>query len=148
MGAHLKPSRKNPVRNDKAKQPEANAKLGRKNPVQNEKAKQAEADAKPGRKSPVQTEGAKPVEVNHDWCGKRSAARLGMMFEHGEKTRIKFIQKNPKREGTESHRRYERYKKCVTLRDACMVEMTVVDFHFDRKRNYVQVIDGGKEYAV
>ena len=55
-------------------------------------------------------------------------------------TRIEYNQDNPKRAGSQSRARYERYKKAKTLDQFYTLGGTKADFKFDLQRAFVKII--------
>ena len=61
-----------------------------------------------------------------------------------ENLRIEYEQDNPKKFGTMSWERYERYKKANTVAEMIDLGGKVADVAFDYSRGYIYVPDGGQ----
>ena len=60
---------------------------------------------------------------------------------------MEFLQENPKRQGSQSHGRYERYKAAKTLEEMLDLGGTRGDIYYDMARGYIKeaiVEDGGQ----
>jgi len=53
---------------------------------------------------------------------------------------LKYQQNNPKKIGSQTHYRYEVYKKSKTVGDAKDKGSTAADFKEDRKKGFVQIL--------
>ena len=61
-------------------------------------------------------------------------------FDLPVETKINYQQNNPKKIGSQTHYRYEIYKKSKTVKDAKDKGSTAADFREDRKKGYVQIL--------
>ena len=54
--------------------------------------------------------------------------------------RIEYVQENPKRTGSKSHARFERYKSAKTLGQLYSLGGTKADFKYDLNKRFVKIV--------
>lgn len=68
------------------------------------------------------------------------ASETKKIFGHAPETAIELSQENPKRQGTASFERYERYKVCSTILEARDAGCSNLDFHNDFNKGYLLIV--------
>ena len=70
-----------------------------------------------------------------------SASQVAQSYKYSDELTVEFIQKNPKREGAATHKKYDKYKVATTIQEARGLGASTWDIRSDLEHGYVK-IDG------
>jgi hypothetical protein len=105
-------------------------------------AKAAPAKAAPA-KAPASKTAVKPAAKAAPKAAAKPAAKAAPTAKKDgefEKQKIVLVQKeNPKRTGTDAHKRYEFYKSCKTVGEFLKKGGTALDIRYDKKNGYIRL---------